>query len=245
MKRDRLLVLAAILVLWQVTSLLVGSEVLTAPLATFAKVGALLRDADFATHVLETARAFALALLLSLCIGVLLGVVLGADRLAAEVGEPILTAIYAIPKVTLYPVILLLFGLGFAAKVAFGTLHGVIPVALFTMSGVRNVKPGWLRAARAMRLTRLQTARSVLLPAALPELVAGLRVGTALTLLGTLIGEMFASQRGLGYLLLQAMERNDPATITALALLLTIVATAASALLLALERRLDRARLAA
>ncbi|MDB5365926.1 MAG: nitrate transporter permease [Rhodospirillales bacterium] len=242
MTRDRLLVLIALLVLWQVTSLIVGIEVLTPPLGTFAKIGALFADPDFMTHVAETARAFALALVLSLAIGLLLGVTLGADRLAAEVGEPMLTAFYAIPKVTLYPVILLLFGLGFAAKVAFGALHGVIPVALFAMAGVRNVKPGWLRAARAMRLTRLQTARSVLLPAALPELVAGLRVGTALTLLGTLIGEMFASQRGLGYLLLQAMERNDPATITALALLLTVVATAASAVLLALERRLDRAR---
>jgi NitT/TauT family transport system permease protein len=242
MKFDKLLVLVAILALWQVTSLVVGAQVLTAPLGTFGKIGALFADPDFGPHVLETARAFALALILSLAIGLVLGLVLGADRLAAEVGEPILTAFYAIPKVTLYPVILLLFGLGFAAKVAFGALHGVIPVALFAMAGVRNVKPGWLRAARAMRLSRLQIARSVLLPAALPELVAGLRVGTALTLLGTLIGEMFASQRGLGYLLLQAMERNDPATITALALLLTIFATATSALLLALERRLDRAR---
>jgi NitT/TauT family transport system permease protein len=242
MSRDRLFVLIALLVLWQAASLLVGPEVLTPPLGTFTKLGALFADPEFATHVAETARAFALALVLSLAIGLLLGITLGADRLAAEVGEPMLTAFYAIPKVTLYPVILLLFGLGFSAKVAFGALHGVIPVALFAMAGVRNVKPGWLRAARAMRLTRLQTARSVLLPAALPELVAGLRVGTALTLLGTLIGEMFASQRGLGYLLLQAMERNDPATITALALLLTVVATAASAALLALERRLDRAR---
>ncbi len=238
MKFDKLLVLIALLVLWQVTSMLVGAEVLTAPLGTFAKIGSLFGDPDFGPHVWETTRAFALALVLSLAIGSLLGVALGADRLAAEVGEPMLTAVYAIPKVTLYPVILLLFGLGFAAKVAFGALHGIIPVALFTMSGVRNVKPSWLRAARAMRLTKLQTARSVLLPAALPELVAGLRVGTALTLLGTLIGEMFASQRGIGYLLLRAMERNDPATITALALLLTIFATTASALLLALERRI-------
>ncbi|GIL39230.1 ABC transporter permease [Roseiterribacter gracilis] len=245
MKFDKLLVLAAILGVWQMTSLLVGVEVLTPPLGTFAKIGRLFADPDFGGHVWETTRAFALALVLSLAIGLLVGLALGADRLAAEVGEPMLTAFYAIPKVTLYPVILLFFGLGFAAKVAFGALHGIIPVALFTMAGVRNVKPGWLRAARAMRLTKLQIARSVLLPAALPELVAGLRVGTALTLLGTLIGEMFASQRGLGYLLLQAMERNDPATITALALLLTIFATSASALLLALERRLDHARVVA
>ena len=84
---------------------------------------------------------------------------------------------------------------------------------------------------------------TILIPAAMPEIVSGFRVGFALTLLGTLIGEMFASQRGIGYMLVRAMETNDTGTVTALALLLVVLATAASALFLRLDRRLRRGAL--
>jgi NitT/TauT family transport system permease protein len=70
--------------------------------------------------------------------------------------------------------------------------------------------------------------------------VPGFRIGFAPTLLGTLIGEMFASQRGIGYMLVKAMETGDTATVMSLALLLVVLATAASAALLALDRRLRR-----
>jgi len=152
----------------------------------------------------------------------------------------VLVALYSIPKITLYPVILLLFGLGISAKIAFGVIHGIIPVILFTMNAVRNMRPVYLRAARAMRLSAVQTAATIIVPAALPEIVSGFRIGFALTLLGTLIGEMFASQRGIGYMLVKAMETGDTGTVMSLALLLVVLATAASAALLALDRRLRR-----
>jgi len=107
------------------------------------------------------------------------------------------------------------------------------------MNAVRNIRSVHVRAARAMRLTPLQIATYVLVPAALPEIIAGFRIGFALTLLGTLIGEMFASQRGIGYMLVQAMETNDIGTIMALALLLGTIATAVSWALLRLDRSLN------
>jgi NitT/TauT family transport system permease protein len=194
---------------------------------------------DFAGHAYETGRAFAAALIISLLGGLAAGLILGSRRLAGEVAEPLLVAFYSIPKVTLYPVILLLFGLGVSAKIAFGAIHGIIPVALFAMNAVRNIRSVHVRAARAMRLTPLQIATYVLVPAALPEIIAGFRIGFALTLLGTLIGEMFASQRGIGYMLVQAMETNDIGTIMALALLLGTIATAVSWALLRLDRSLN------
>ena len=78
------------------------------------------------------------------------------------------------------------------------------------------------------------------MPAPIPEIVSGFRIGFALAMLGTLIGELFASQRGLGFLLLKAMERNDTPTILALATLLFAFAIAASVTLLALDKRLHR-----
>ena len=117
-----------------------------------------------------------------------------------EVADPILSSFYTIPKVTLYPVMLLIFGIGMSAKVAFGVIRGVIPVMLFTTAAVKNIPPVLLRTARVLRLSPTKTALSLLAPAVAPEIITGLRVGFALTLLGVLIGEMFASQRGLGFL---------------------------------------------
>ena len=236
--RDTMLLFAGLIALWQLLSWLAGAEVLTSPLATLRRLGSLMADPDFPAHAAETATAFAVALAISLAGGLLLGVALGAHRLSGAVAEPVLVALYSIPKITLYPVVLLLFGLGMPAKIAFGAIHGIIPVALFTMNAVRTIPAVYLRAGRAMRLTPAQTFLHVLVPASLPEIITGFRLGFSLTLLGTLIGEMFASQRGLGHLLVRSMERNEIDIIVALALLLTALATAAGWLLLRLEQRL-------
>ena len=236
---DRLLLLLAVLLVWQALTWLAGPEVITSPVATVRKLASIMTASDFSGHAYETGRAFAAALIISLLGGLAAGLILGSRRLAGEVAEPLLVAFYSIPKVTLYPVILLLFGLGVSAKIAFGAIHGIIPVALFAMNAVRNIRSVHVRAARAMRLTPLQIATYVLVPAALPEIIAGFRIGFALTLLGTLIGEMFASQRGIGYMLVQAMETNDIGTIMALALLLGTIATAVSWALLRLDRSLN------
>ena len=234
---DKLLLIVALLAAWQILSLVAGPEVLTAPLATLRRLLQLMAEPKFAEHAIETGSAFAVALVISLTGGLVLGVLLGAHRLSGEVSEPLLVGFYSLPKVTLYPVVLLLFGLGMSAKIAFGAMHGIIPVVLFTMNAVRNIPQVYLRAARSMRLTPSQLFLHVLVPASVPEIVTGFRLGFSLTLLGTLIGEMFASQRGIGYLLIKSMETNSTDVILALALLLMILATAASWLLLALERR--------
>jgi len=235
--RDKLLLLGGLLLAWQLLSLAAGPDVLTTPLATVRKLAQMLARPDFAEHAIETGTAFAMALVISLAGGLGLGVALGAHRVSGEVAEPLLVGLYSIPKITLYPVVLLLFGLGMSARVAFGAMHGIIPVVLFTMNAVRSIPPVYIRAGHAMRLTPLQMFSHVLVPASLPEIVTGFRFGFSLTLLGTLIGEMFASQRGIGYMLVKAMENNNTDVILALALLLVVLATAASSLLLAVERR--------
>lgn len=235
---DKALLFVAMVAGWQVLSLVAGAEVLTSPLATLRRLGQLMAEPDFSRHAVETGSAFIVALVISLAGGLLLGVVFGAHRLSGEVAEPLLVGLYSIPKITLYPVVLLLFGLGMSAKIAFGAMHGIIPVVLFTMNAVRNIPQVYIRAGHSMRLTPSQMFTHVLVPASLPEIVTGFRLGFSLTLLGTLIGEMFASQRGIGYLLIKSMENNDIDIIIALALLLVTLATVASWLLLVLERRL-------
>lgn len=235
--QDKVVLMVALLLMWHLLSLLVGPEVLTSPPATLQRLLRLMADPEFAGHARQTGTAFGVALLISLLGGLVIGVLLGAHRLSGEVMEPLLVGLYSIPKITLYPVVLLLFGLGMSAKIAFGAIHGIIPVILFTMNAVRNIPKRYIKAGQSMRLTPVQMFTGVLVPASLPEIVTGFRLGFSLTLLGTLIGEMFTSQRGIGYLLIKSMENNDADVIVALALLLVVLATAASWFLLTLERR--------
>src|SRR4029079_9895715 len=104
-----------------------------------------------------------------------------------------LVALYSIPKITLYPIILLAFGIGISAKIAFGAVHGVIPVALFTLSAVRTIKPILIKTGNVMKLGPTAIVCEILFPAAVPEIFTGIRVGFSLTLIGTVLGEMFAA----------------------------------------------------
>ncbi len=237
---DALLFLVAVLVAWELFYRRVGDAGLASPLATFAQAGKLLADGGFWHNAQATGYAFALAVVLSLAGGLAIGLVLGLSRFAGDVADPMLNALSALPKITLYPVILLFFGLGMPAKVAFGTIHGIFPVIILTMNGVRNISPVIRKAARSMRLTPWQTVRTVMLPAALPEIFSGLRIGIALALLGTLIGELFASDRGIGFLLMQSVEHQDVPTIMALTVLLFAVAVLGGIGLLRIDRALHR-----
>ena len=97
---------------------------------------------------------------------------------------------------------------------------------------------GLFKTARVLHLSRAETLRTIVIPAAIPEIVSGLRIGFSLTLLGVLIGEMFASQRGLGYTIMNAIGLHDVPTIMAVILLLAIFAVLANAVLLWLDHRL-------
>ena len=232
--------IACLLAGWQLLFWFAGSSALTSPADTVAFTLRLVASPSFYPHLAETAKAFAVALGIAISCGILVGFSLGLYRFAAEVAEPVLVALYSIPKITLYPIVLLAFGIGMPAKIAFGAIHGIVPIAIFALGAVRNLNPVYLKAARVMRLTPWRIASRVLLPAALPEIFTGIRIGFSLTLIGTLLGEMFASQRGLGYLLIQAIGLHNIRMIMALTLLLVVIAVTASALLLAVDRGLRR-----
>ena len=87
-----------------------------------------------------------------MALGLLIGFALGLHRLSGDAMEPMLVSLYSIPKITLYPIILLAFGLGISAKIAFGAIHGIIPIALFTLNAVRNIKPILIKTGRVFKL---------------------------------------------------------------------------------------------
>ena len=138
---DTVYAIAGLVLAWHVLHWIAGGLVLPSPLGAANRLALIAAGPEFAAHAWETGRAFATALLISLIGGLGLGVLLGVHRLSGEVAEPLLVALYSIPKITLYPLILLLFGLGISAKIAFGALHGIIPVIIFSMNAVRSLRP--------------------------------------------------------------------------------------------------------
>src|SRR5579862_6591183 len=139
-----------------------------------------------------------------------------------------------------YPVVLLIFGLGISGKVVFGAMHGVLPVALLTMGAIRAIPPVYLRSAQILHLSPWQTITTVLLPAALPEVFTGLRIGFTVTLLGVLLGEMFASKLGLGSMIMADMSLAQSEDMVTVAIVLFAFAAIANAVLIWIEHRLHR-----
>jgi NitT/TauT family transport system permease protein len=238
--RNGVTLIVALLLLWQLLYLWTGDVALASPMQTFRYTAQLLREDTFDAQVYETLRAFTIAYALSVVIGLAVGFWLGFDRLSADALEPMIVSVYAVPKLTLYPILLLAFGLSLSAKVAFGVIHGVIPIILFTLSAVHNTKPILLKTGRALKLSRWQMVRWILFPAAIPEIFTGLRVGFALTLIGSLLAEMFASQRGLGYMLMNAIGLHNVELIMSVTLVIVVFAASVSVILLHIDHKLHR-----
>jgi NitT/TauT family transport system permease protein len=241
--QDALILLAGIFVVWQCLYWVIGNSALTPPSTTMSKLIDLLSADWFWADILESLHAMGVAAVLVVIFGIPFGILLGLHRLSGNVAQPVLAALYALPKVSLYPIVLLIFGLTISARIAFGVMHGVIPVILFTMSATANVQPVLLRSAHVMHLSQRRVITSVIVPAALPGMITGLRVGLSLTILGVLIGEMFAAKKGLGFRLMNAIGNNDAPTIMAIAVLLSAFALTVNYLLVLLvaERRLRAA----
>jgi NitT/TauT family transport system permease protein len=237
---DTAIILIIMLLAWQALHQLVGATALPGPVPTLAYLVKFVPSERFAENAWATLVCFFYALLLSYGIGLAIGVWMGIHRLSGAVGEPILISLYTLPKVTLYPVVLLIFGLSLSGRVTFGAMHGVLPVALLTMSAIRNIPPVYLKSAQTLHLSGWQTILTMLFPAALPEIVGGLRIGFTLTLLGVLLAEMFAAKQGLGSLIINAMQLMQAEEMLTVAVVLFTFAALANALLLWIEHRLHR-----
>jgi ABC-type nitrate/sulfonate/bicarbonate transport system permease component len=153
--------------------------------------------AGLADTLVKTAIAYALSVVL----GVSLGIVLGSVRLLRETLNPFVIALYGMPKILVLPWIVLLLGFGTAPAVLYGTIHGLFPILVLVAGAVRDVDRTLLGVARAFGATPWQLYRKVVLPAIVPTVLAGMRLGVVFCLLGVLIVEMFAGVRGMGHVL--------------------------------------------
>ena len=149
----------------------------------------------------DTLGKTAIAYVLSMVLGVAAGLAVGSIRLLRDVLNPFVVALYGIPKILVLPWIVLLLGYGTAPAIFYGTLHGLFPVLVLVIGAVRDVDRTLVTVARSYGATTWQLYWKVLLPAIVPSVFAGMRLGIVFCLLGVLVVEMFAGIRGMGYVM--------------------------------------------
>lgn len=175
--------------------------------------------------------------------GILFGLLAGTIPVMGSASAPLLTASMAVPLVIIYPLLMAWIGIGPGSKIAIGAIAGVLPVAINTIVGVRNVDRRYLSMALAMGAGPWQARFQVLLPMALPAIVAGLRVGTSLAIIHVLVCEMLASTDGVGFWISYHRSMLNPGHVYLGIALALVVGWGANALLTLSQQRLGRWRL--
>ena len=185
----------------------------------------------------DTLGKTAVAYVLSVVLGVSAGVIIGSVRLLRDVLSPYVVALYGIPKILVLPWIVLLLGYGTTPAVFYGVLHGFFPIMVLVMGAVRDVDRTLVTVARSFGASTWQLYWKVLLPAIVPSVLGGMRLGVVFCLLGVLVVEMFAGVRGMGHVLgSYANGFQAPELLAATAL----VSAASIAIVLALDHLNDR-----
>jgi len=157
-------------------------------------------DGVIAPHAWSTLVEIALGLLVGTVVGLVAGYGLARSALVERIVSPYIVAAQATPILALAPLLALWFGPGLTSKVVICALIVFFPIAVSTMVGIRSVDAGLLEMARSFRATRRQVLTTLEVPAALPSILGGLRVGVTLAVVGAIVGEWAGADRGLGVL---------------------------------------------
>lgn len=197
--------------------------ILPRPARVAARFVVALRDGTLQTHVPVTLKQVFGGLALGLSVALVLGYLLAKSRTLERVLSPYLVASQAIPIVALAPLLVIWFGVGSLSKVLICALILFFPVLINTIVGIRSVDNDLVDLMRSLEATRWQIFRYLEVPAALPVLFGGLKVGVTLSVIGAVVGEFVGADRGLGFLVNLARGLFDtPLMFVALFTLMTI-----------------------
>ncbi|RBM17709.1 taurine ABC transporter permease [Prauserella sp. PE36] len=193
----------ALLVIWEVLSVtgVIDRRVFSAPSDIARDSWYLLVQGSLLDDTLTTLRRLLLGMALGAIPGVLIGLVMGLSRNVKAVVNPIVAATQALPRIALFPLILLVVGLNENSVIIMVGLGPFFTMLISTMTAVSEVPKIYLKVARSYKMSQLRTSASVVMPAALPVVFGGLRISVGLGLLGVIAVEFLTSQSGLGYMI--------------------------------------------
>lgn len=217
--------LAVVIALWHYSVRIfeVPDYILPTPWSVAQTLYASFADGTIWRHIGYTLSATLIGYVLGSTLALIMGALLAESRTFEKFVYPLLVAIQATPKVALAPLILVWFGFGIASKVVLVVLICFFPLFVNTIVGIKRVDPDLVDACKAFSASRWYVFRHVKLPAAAGDIFAGLQIGVALALIGTVVGELVSSEAGLGYLIGSAAVNLNVSTMFAGVFLLAVI----------------------
>jgi NitT/TauT family transport system permease protein len=233
----RWLILLALLVFWELMPQTgVIPELFLPPLSKTAAV--LVTDwRMYLSQLGVTLYEVAFAMLIACGAGILTGALVGGIALLRDLLLPVFSSLYAVPIVILYPIFTAWFGIGSESKIIFAGVYGFFPVMLSTAAGIRTIDAQLLLAARSMGASLPQQLTRVIIPASIPTVLTGLRLGGALTIIGVVVSEMLTASAGIGYVVTFYRTILDSAHVFGGIVMILLLSIAFDTFARAIERR--------
>lgn len=189
-------------------------------------------------HLGASLRRIVIGFSLGAGTGALIGLALGVSQRGDDAAHPLIAATYPIPKIAILPLLILWLGIGEASKAAVIALGVFFPMVINARAGVRSVDPLLIKAALSLGSSRLKTVYKVVLPASLPMIFAGLKLGVGIALLLVVTAEMIAADHGIGFLILSSADLMQTSRLLFGIIILSALGLAFSWILETLQRRL-------
>lgn len=196
---------------------------------------------EIVEHAVITIQEVVIGFTLAATIGITFGAVLGANDYLGRAIEPLIYYISVVPKIVFYPIFLIVLGIGIESKIAMGFFSALFPITVNTVTGVMEVRPQMVEVAKAYEATWWQQLTKVYVPSTITYILNGLRLGVGVAIIGTLLGELFASYAGIGNLVSFYFTNDQLAEMYSLILIVFLVALTLNLLLLRLQRHLNEA----
>jgi ABC-type nitrate/sulfonate/bicarbonate transport system permease component len=209
--RDRILSIASplgLLLLWELAARfgLIDTRFFPAPSSVFMAMIQMLWSGELVVHTVASLRRLFWGTLIGGVPALVLGVVMGLHRVTRAIFDPLIAATYPIPKSSILPLALLIFGLGESSKIFMVAVGVFFPVAINATTGVLEINKIYLDVGRNYKASRWNTFRTIALPGALPVIMTGFKLGIGIGLILIAVAEMIGAKTGLGYLIWNAWE---------------------------------------
>ena len=196
------------LVIWEVAArYVVGNPLfLSAPTQIAAEIGKLLGTGELQMHMAVSGLEFIIGLVISIVLGVGMGFLIATNRVANKIIGPWVALLYATPTIAIAPLIILWAGIDIWSKVIVVVINATFPMIINTEAGLRATDRKLVETVRCFGASRFQVFREVMFPSAIPNKRAGVRLAVGRAIVSVVVGELFGSRAGLGYMLAQAAE---------------------------------------
>lgn len=225
----RIIVTLGFLVAWQVASPHLDQVIFSSPAHIGQRLWEWTLDGTLLNNLLVTCEEVAIGYAVGCSAGVLLGLFLGSYPVVAAILDPVIMAIYGVPKIAFGPLFVVWFGINLAPKVVVAGLMVFFFVFLTTLDGARRVDRDLVQAVRLMGASPTKERLLVIIPGSLPAILLGLKLAIPEALVGAIVGELIVSNHGIGYLVEFAASQLDSAGVFAGLFIMMVLTLAANA----------------